>query len=220
MSLQSYFGVGAVIVVAARWFARRAPPSVLVIGYHRPSSCDAEHVRKDPIVIQPYTSRWAQDFEIQRAALEPALAGRLVAPLEHIGSTSVPGLPAKPIIDMLAVTDDYARFAPALVDLERIGWVHAPEPGDEEHRKWSVCYPSVELRTHHLHVVEHDSRSWPDLLLFRDYLRTHADAAGRYAALKIELAASDRDDRVRYRSGKAPLIGELLEQARAWGSSR
>lgn len=86
------------------------------------------------------------------------------------------------------------------------------------HRKWSVCYPTVQFRTHHLHVVEHDSRSWRDWLLFRDYLRTHADAADGYAALKIELAASDRDDRVRYRSGKAPLISELLEQARAWSS--
>lgn len=176
-------------------------------------------VRKDAIVIQPYDFRWAHDFDIQRAALESVLAGRLVMPVEHIGSTSVPGLPAKPIIDMLAVTDDCARFVPALVDLARIDWVHAPEPGDEDHRKWSVCFPNVQHRTHHLHVVEHGSASWRDWLLFRDYLRTHAEAAERYAALKSELAAADRTDRVRYRSGKAPLIGELMERARAWKSS-
>jgi GrpB-like predicted nucleotidyltransferase (UPF0157 family) len=173
-------------------------------------------VRRDPIVIQPHDPRWAQDFDIQRAALEPVLAGWLVAPVEHIGSTSVPGLPAKPIIDMLAVIDDYAGFAPALPELERVGWVHAPEPGDEDDRKWSVCFPGVEYRTHHLHVVEHDSDSWRDWLLFRDYLRTHVDAAEQYAALKRELAAADRNDRVRYRSGKAPLIDELMDQARAW----
>jgi GrpB-like predicted nucleotidyltransferase (UPF0157 family) len=176
-------------------------------------------VRQDPIVIQPYDPRWAQDFEIQRAALEAVLAGLLVAPVEHIGSTSVPGLPAKPIIDMLAVTDDYTGFAPALGDLERIGWVHAPEPGDAEHRKWSVCYPTVQHRTHHLHVVEHGSTSWRDWLLFRDYLRTHTEAAQQYAALKSDLAAADREDRVRYRSGKAPMIGALLEQARSWRTS-
>lgn len=181
-----------------------------------PSLCDADVVRRDPIVIQPHDPRWSQAFDRQRAALEPVLAGRLVAPIEHIGSTSVPGLPAKAIIDMLAVIDDYPGFAAALPELERIGWVHAPEPGDEAHRKWSVCFPDVEHRTHHLHVVERDSSPWRDWLLFRDYLRTHADAGERYAALKIQLAAVDRDDRVRYRSGKAPLIGELMDEARAW----
>jgi GrpB-like predicted nucleotidyltransferase (UPF0157 family) len=173
-------------------------------------------VRRDPIVIQPHDPRWAQDFDVQRTALQQVLAGRLVAPVEHIGSTSVPGLPAKPIIDMVAVINDYAAFAPALPELDRIGWVHAPEPGDEDDRKWSVCFPSVEHRTHHLHVVEHGSGSWRDWLLFRDYLRTHVDAAERYATLKRELAAADRNDRPRYRAGKAPLIGELLDQARAW----
>lgn len=132
-------------------------------------------MRRDPIVIQPHDPQWAQDFDVQRAALEPVLAGRLVAPVEHIGSTSVPGLPAKPIIDMVAVIDDYAGFAPALPELERIGWVHAPEPDDERHRKWSVCFPK-------------------------------------------ELAATDRTDRVRYRSGKASLIDELMDRARAWGN--
>jgi GrpB-like predicted nucleotidyltransferase (UPF0157 family) len=173
-------------------------------------------VRRDPIVIQPHDPQWAQDFDVQRAALELVLAGRLVAPVEHIGSTSVPGLPAKPIIDMVAVIDDYAGFTPALPELERIGWVHAPEPGDDGQRKWSACFPSVEYRTHHLHVVERVSASWRDWLLFRDYLRAHADAAERYAALKRELAAADRSDRPRYRSGKAPLIDELMNQARAW----
>lgn len=64
--------------------------------------------------------------------------------------------------------------------------------------------------------MENDSGSWRDWLLFRDYLRTHADAGMRYAALKSELAAVDREDRVRYRSGKVPLIGELMSEARTW----
>ncbi|MFJ3406948.1 GrpB family protein [Promicromonospora sp. NPDC090134] len=60
------------------------------------------------------------------------MVGRLAAPVEHIGSSSVPGLPAKPIVDMLAVVDDHEAFAPVLPELLRIGWVHAPEPGDAE----------------------------------------------------------------------------------------
>ncbi|WP_129788887.1 GrpB family protein [Promicromonospora panici] len=176
-------------------------------------------MRQDPIVIQPHDPGWAELFATQKAALEPVLVSWLVAPIEHIGSTSVPGLPAKPIIDMVAVTDDYTGFAPALSELQRIGWTHAPEPGDEVERKWSVCFPTVEHRTHHLHVVERNSASWRDWLLFRDYLRTHAEPAEQYAALRSELAVADRHDRVRYRSGKAPLIGELMQRARAWNDN-
>jgi len=156
---------------------------------------------------------------VQRARLDPVLAPWLVGQVEHIGSTSVPGLPAKPIVDMLAVVDDAPAFAPALALLAPTGWVHAPEPGDEQGRRWSACFPSVEHRTHHLHVVEERSTGWPDWLLFRDYLRAHDGAAARYADLKHSLAAADDRDRARYRSGKAPLIGALMEEARAWRAS-
>ncbi|MGF0115607.1 GrpB family protein [Promicromonospora sp. Marseille-Q5078] len=173
-------------------------------------------MRQDRIVIQPYDSAWQGAFEEQRATLTGALKVWLVAPVEHIGSTSVPGLPAKPIVDMLALIDDHASFAPAFEPLEDIGWLPAPEPGDLERRRWSACFPSVEHRTHHLHVVEQRSEAWPDWLLFRDYLRVHPDAMRRYAELKQELAAGDDRDRTRYRNGKAPLIGTLLQEARSW----
>ena len=176
-------------------------------------------VRQDSIVIEPHDSGWAEAFEIQRAAVEGVLAGSLAARIQHIGSTSVPGLFAKPIIDMLALIQDYDAFAPALLKLERIRWMLSPEPGDADRRKWSVCFPTVEHRTHHLHVVEHNSTSWRDWLLFRDYLRAHREEALRYAELKQDLAAADRSDRVLYRSGKAPLIGELMERARAWSDA-
>jgi GrpB-like predicted nucleotidyltransferase (UPF0157 family) len=151
--------------------------------------------------------------------LEAALGDWLVSPIEHIGSTAVPGLPAKPIIDMLAVIDRYEAFAPALTELERIGWIHAPEPGDPGQRKWSACLPNVEHRTHHLHVVERDSTGWRDWLVFRDFLHAHPEQAARYAALKQELSAVDAEDRPRYRAGKAPLIRELTDRARRWSRS-
>lgn len=180
---------------------------------------NAPGVRRDLIVIEPPDRGWAEAFETQRAAIEGVLAGSLVARIEHIGSTSVPGLPAKPIIDMLALIEDYDAFAPALLELERLRWMISPEPGDADRRKWSVCFPTVERRTHHLHVVEHDSTAWRDWLLFRDYLRAHFEEATRYGELKKELATANRSDRHAYRSGKAPLIGELMERARAWSDA-
>jgi GrpB-like predicted nucleotidyltransferase (UPF0157 family) len=173
-------------------------------------------MRLDAIVIKPSDPEWPDSFRSQATILAPLMNDLLTRPLEHIGSTSIPGMPAKPIIDMLAVIDDYESFGPVMAELEKVGWIHAPEPGDEERRKWSLCFPTVELRSHHLHVVEHASTGWRDWLLFRDYLRGHPDEAERYSTLKRDLASADANDRDRYRSGKAPLIRELLDHARVW----
>ncbi|MCY1145271.1 GrpB family protein [Actinoplanes sp. Pm04-4] len=164
--------------------------------------------RQDPIHISPYDVSWPEAFEEQRVRIEPALLPWLTGPVEHIGSTAVPGLAAKPIIDMLARIDSYdaAGIEQTMVAL---GWVHAPEPGDAEARKWSFCYPDAAWRTHHLHIFENASDRWPRLLAFRDHLRTHPADAAEYAELKRSLAAADAHDRPRYRSGKAPFIERL-----------
>jgi GrpB-like predicted nucleotidyltransferase (UPF0157 family) len=129
-----------------------------------------------------------------------------------VGSTAIPGLAAKPIIDMLALVRDFDKTAGIVADLGDIGWVHAPEPGDRERRKWSFCFPDVAWRTHHLHIWEIRSPDWRRLLLFRDHLRRHPDLAAEYARIKAELAAADDHDRPRYRSGKAPFIEDILRQ--------
>jgi GrpB-like predicted nucleotidyltransferase (UPF0157 family) len=172
-------------------------------------------VREDRIHIQDYEPSWAELFEQQRGIVDQALTGLLTMPVEHIGSTSIPGLPAKPIIDMLAVVDDYDSVTPRLQLLRDAGWTVAPEPGDEAARKYSICFPTVERRTHHLHVVE-PSWGWQDLLIYRDYLRAHPDVAQDYAVLKRELAAQDDQDRPRYRAAKAPFIQQTLAAARHW----
>lgn len=173
---------------------------------------DEEAVRLDRIVIQPYDPGWPALFEAARCGVEAALAGLLVGPVEHIGSTSVPGLPAKPIIDMLARIGDYDRCGRSTAAaLDAIGWWHAPEPGDEADRKLSFCHPDIARRTHHLHVVEVGSSGWPTWLAFRDHLRTHAADAAAYARLKTTLANQNDQDRPRYRAGKAPFIEAVLQ---------
>jgi GrpB-like predicted nucleotidyltransferase (UPF0157 family) len=167
-------------------------------------------VRLDEIVIVPYDPRWPELFAQQRDAVAAALAPVLVGPVEHIGSTAVPGLAAKPIIDMLARVTDHRAAAACRAAMARIGWTHAPEPADEQLRRWSYCFPDAARRSHHLHVVEHASTGWPTWLAFRDRLRADPAAAGRYAALKADLAARDRHDRPAYRAGKAPFIEGVL----------
>ncbi len=104
-------------------------------------------MRRDPIRMCPYDPDWPSTFERERVRLAPILQPYLVEPLEHIGSTSVPGLVAKPIIDMVAVVEDISPVIVEAGPLRRIGWVLAPEPADEIERRLSFCTPSKELRT-------------------------------------------------------------------------
>ena len=174
--------------------------------------------RQDPIEIVPYDSGWPAAFDEQRSRVESALRPWLVGPVEHIGSTAIPGVAAKPIIDMLARVPDHRDTEGIVEAMAHIGWAHAPEPGDERARKWSFCFPDIAWRTHHLHIFEAGSGNWPCLLTFRDHLRTHPADAAAYGRLKMVLAAADARDRPGYRAGKAPFIEKLLERLAASGN--
>ncbi|ADB29289.1 protein of unknown function UPF0157 [Kribbella flavida DSM 17836] len=169
-------------------------------------------MRLDRITITEYDVHWPALFEQQRRRVEPVLEPWLVRPVDHIGSTAVPGLPAKPIVDMVAVITDHRSVAGCFGELAAVGWVPAPEPGDDEARKHSWCYPSVEHRTHHLHVVEQASPGWRTWLAFRDHLRADPADRAEYARIKRELAAADDQDRPAYRAGKAPFITAVLSR--------
>ena len=171
--------------------------------------------RLDQNEIVPYRPDWPSVFEAQRRRVEPLIRPWLHGPVEHIGSTAVPGLAAKPIIDMLGRVESYADGVPARAALSRIGWVAAPEPGDEAARKWSFCFPDTSMRTHHLHLFMTDDPLAGQILAFRDHLRTHPGDAAEYARVKFELAAADNRDRPRYRAGKAPCITAILERIAA-----
>jgi len=167
-------------------------------------------MRLDRIKIVEYDARWPALFEQQRRRVEPLLVPWLARPIEHIGSTAVPGLPAKAIIDMAAVVRDYNECAAAFDELAALGWVSAPEPGDVADRKWSLCFPTVERRSHHLHVVEATSTGWQTWLAFRDHLRKTPADRDEYARIKRGLAEADDRDRPAYRAGKAPFIAGVL----------
>ncbi|TCM45566.1 GrpB-like predicted nucleotidyltransferase (UPF0157 family) [Kribbella sp. VKM Ac-2568] len=169
-------------------------------------------MRLDRITIVEYDARWPGLFEEQRDRVEPVLREWLVRPIEHTGSTAVPGLPAKAIIDMAGVVADYDKVPAAFDELAALGWITAPEPGDAEARKWSLCFPSIERRSHHLHIVEESSRGWPTWLAFRDHLRTTPADRDEYARIKRSLASADDEDRPAYRAGKAPFITRVLQQ--------
>jgi GrpB-like predicted nucleotidyltransferase (UPF0157 family) len=139
-----------------------------------------------PVRIVPYDPIWPLLFETERGALADLLAPWLAGPIEHVGSTAVPGLAAKPVIDTMVGVRELEASRPAIADLSRLGYCYAPYRVEIMH--W-FCKPSPAVRTHHLQLVPWKSQLWLDRLAFRDFLRAHADVATDYAALKRRLAA-------------------------------
>ena len=156
----------------------------------------------DPIIVEPYDPAWPGRFRELAGRLRTELGDRALR-IDHIGSTSVPGLAAKPVIDVLisvATLDPVAAYAPGL---ERAGFQWRPNNADRLHRAFRET-PGM-ARTH-IHVYEAGSWSEQLNLLFRDFLRADADARQLYAKTKAELAVRFRDDRPGYVDAKAPTV--------------
>jgi GrpB-like predicted nucleotidyltransferase (UPF0157 family) len=168
-------------------------------------------LREEPIFLVPYDPLWPQRFEEERAVLASALQAWLAGPIEHIGSTAVPGLTAKPIIDIMAGVKDLASSVPAQAALASLNYMYFPYRPDVMH--W-FCKPSPAQRTHHLHLVPVQSPLWVERLLFRDFLRRYPAAAADYAALKETLAAKHALDREAYTEAKSEFVQSILERAR------
>jgi GrpB-like predicted nucleotidyltransferase (UPF0157 family) len=141
------------------------------------------------------------------AATEP-----LPITVEHVGSTAVPGLPAKPIIDLLGGHPPNVDPRSYVRALEAAGFRYRGENGIPD-RHYFVGEDSMGRRTHHLHLVAQGGALWRAHLAFRDYLRQHPDRAAEYSALKSALAARFPTDRAAYADGKAAFIAETLRLA-------
>ncbi|HEY6556307.1 MAG TPA: GrpB family protein [Polyangiaceae bacterium] len=163
-----------------------------------------------PIHLVPYDPTWVAKFEDEKALLETLLAPWRRGPIEHVGSTAVPGLCAKPVIDVMVGVTSLAESAPTKSALREAGYQYAEYKTEVMH--W-FCKPSFAMRTHHLHLIPYGSPLWHDRLRFRDLLRTDSTLAGHYAALKIELAREFEFDREAYTDGKSPFIARTLASA-------
>ena len=166
--------------------------------------------------IVPYDSTWPRAFEVERARLATILGPWLAGPIEHIGSTAVPGLTAKPVIDIMAGVQALETSRPAIAAATELGYRYWPYQADIEH--W-FCKPSPAFRTHHLHLIPVGTPQWLRPIAFRNYLRAHAQVAHEYAVLKQRLAQEHRLDRERYTDSKRPFMDRVTEIALEWGHS-
>jgi GrpB-like predicted nucleotidyltransferase (UPF0157 family) len=177
-----------------------------------------QRVLKEEIVIEPYDSRWPGRFREEETHLRAVLPAELLGRIEHYGSTAVPDLAAKPIVDMLIEVTDLdatrARIAPIL-ECEGYEYFWRPTFGDNV-PPWYAWFIKRDqrsgARTHHLHMITKGPEfadHWR-ALLFRDYLRAHPNVATDYAAVKIRLAAEHAYDRIAYTLAKSEFIAEVM----------
>lgn len=159
------------------------------------------------VIVVPYDRQWQKEFEKIKVDIS-AVLGQLAVSIEHVGSTSVEGLWAKPILDIDVIISDN-KFLPQVIDkLESIGYRHEGNLGIEGRE--AFCYDNKpEFMLHHLYVCPMDSKELKRHLVFRDYLRTHSDAVQEYSQVKREGAALFPEDIDAYIQFKSPIIEKI-----------
>jgi len=165
----------------------------------------------EEIHIVPYDPSWVQKFEAEKKLLERTLGSWVYDGIHHVGSTSIPGIDAKPIVDILIGVKSLKDAQQCIPVLEKIGYSYYPyRPYD---MVW-FCKPSPAHREYHLQLMEPTNPLWSERFLFRDYLRTHPEDAKKYADLKKSLAEDFRQDREAYTDAKTDFVRSILEKAR------
>ena len=166
-------------------------------------------LKHNTVDVIPYNLEWVTEFEREKARILNTCDNKVVA-VEHIGSTSVPGLAAKPIIDIavgIRRLKDAEKLLPALKKLD----YHFYK--EFQRQRLFVAKGPDEQRTHYLHVMRYNGAKWKSDQLFRNYLRTHPKAVREYSDLKQKLAKRHPDDRQAYADGKAAFISSIIAKA-------
>ena len=167
-------------------------------------------MRTAKVTVLPYDSAWKSAFEAIKKEIEGA-AGDLILGVEHVGSTSVEGMSAKPCIDLDVIIRDASVLEAVIARLAAIGYIHEGDlgiPGREAFKYTDKPH----LQTHHLYVCPRDSRELHRHITFREFLKSHPEAVRQYSRVKETAAQLFPDDIDRYIAYKSPCIEELYAQ--------
>ena len=173
-------------------------------------------LKRGCVALLHHDPEWKREGERTVAELREIL-GNIAIDVRHVGSTSIPTIPAKPIIDIALAVRDLGDIAPLIEPLKAKGYHLRPDQNTKDQlllAKGSLYDGRGDLQTHFVHVVCHNSREWQDYLSFRSYLIDHPDTAADYAALKRALAAEHPADRAGYTAAKQDFIARTLAAAR------
>ena len=178
-------------------------------------------LKRGTVKLFPHEEAWEREAERTIARLR-LLLDDLAADMQHVGSTSIPGIMAKPIVDIAVAAEDFGAVLARRVRMEEAGFFLRPTSIKNQllFACGSYYTGEGEDQTHFIHVVEAGGPDWRDYLNFRDYLRTFPEEAGAYEALKLRLAAEHPEDagREKYLAGKHAFIRETIEKANRWAA--
>ncbi|MBP6942726.1 MAG: GrpB family protein [Candidatus Buchananbacteria bacterium] len=163
--------------------------------------------------VVPYNPEWASLFISEAEILKPIFADSLVS-IEHIGSTSIPSFPSKPIIDIGVLIKSHTEAENFIEPLVELGYAFDRELHNRTEFPERHFFRKGEPTQFHLSIAYADkAKFWPRQLAFRDYLRSHSEARDAYAKLKQELIAADPTGRDTYISGKTEFVNDVLQRA-------
>jgi GrpB-like predicted nucleotidyltransferase (UPF0157 family)/predicted kinase len=163
----------------------------------------------EEVALVPYDPAWPQMFEEEQKNIEAALGDR-VTEIHHIGSTAIPSLPAKPVIDIMLVVPQLEDAIECIGPLSDLGYAFIDYPQNTDRRFFRKGVP----RTHHVHVVSEGNAELRDHLAFRDALRADPQLRDQYAALKFDLAERHRNDRAQYSESKTNFVRRVLSSTK------
>ncbi len=174
-----------------------------------------EIYKDDSIELVPYRSEWHNLAEQEIKKLRDILPAHHILDMQHVGSTAIPGIRSKPIIDIQIAVDSLIAIKPiAITALKKLDYEYWSDNPDTERMFFVKGMPPFgDKRTHHVHIVESTSRHWQEKIQFRDYLMTHPEAAREYEALKLQLANQHVYDREKYTNAKTQFINDILKKA-------
>lgn len=167
-------------------------------------------LNRGELYLSPYRDEWPVLFEAEKKIIATAI-GNHVNDIQHVGSTAIEGMPAKPILDIAIAVEDFDTARVCIEPMVELGYTFRGENGIP-HRHY---FQKGEPCTHHVHMVEETSEEWTKLILFRDHLRSDRSVAEEYGRLKAALADSLAGDRKAYLAAKAEFITKALNEARS-----
>ena len=167
-------------------------------------------LKRGTVQLEPHDKQW-DEAAIQTIKILKSILGDDAVDIQHIGSTAIPAIKAKPIIDIAVGVTDFEKIMSHNEQLEKEGIFY--RGSDVEHQVLYVMGDmEADIRTHHIHVVKWNGTEWKNYIHFRDYLNANENMALQYAKLKEKLESKYADDRVAYTKGKQNMINKILGQ--------
>ena len=173
-------------------------------------SCPPLGLKRGILRLSSYRDEWPVLYESEQETIQSAIGDHIVD-IQHVGSTAIVGMPAKPILDIAVAVEDFEKARDCIAPLAALGYSFKGENGIPRRHYFMKGEPC----TLHIHMVEETSDEWAKLILFRDYLRSDQRVAAEYARLKAALLDRLAGDRKAYQASKAQFIEEVLQKARA-----